>query len=541
LDAEETLRLAKRRLGEGRPLEAAALCRETIAAQPDLAEAENLLGVIAAGKGDIEAANAHFSRAVALAPAVAMFHANLSEALRLSEQPELGLEAARRALEIEPNLIGALINLGAAHYELRNFEEAALAYRKAVAASPNFAPAHTGLGNVLFRGQRVKEAIPAYRRAIEINPLAAALRSALALAPNFAGAHVSLSSVLLARGDFGEGWEEHEWRLRRDDGSPRSFPKRPWRGESLAGKHIYVGGEAGFGDMLQFARYVPLVAMRAAQVTLRVPWSLTRLMHASFPGVAILTQADGPVPYDCDVALLSLAYLFKTRLETIPATVPYLRPPAEVATRWRNRLAGLKGLKVGLVWAGNPDHDNDGNRSIGLAALRPLLTLAGVSFVSLQYGPRAADLQTLDCGPIIEDLSPELNDFSDTAGAVLALDLVVSVDTSVAHLAGGLAKPVWLLAPCAGDWRWMFEVEDSPWYPTMRLFRQRHGETWGPAVGRLLRELSVVARGDASLLTPFKASGDRRAAQAAEIIALESERIKNAASRHQRDSERLAT
>jgi hypothetical protein len=461
------------------------------------------------------------------------------------------VEAARRAIAIAPDLPVALINLGAAHYELQNYEEAGRAFGKAVAASPRFANAHISLGNALTRLGRLEEAVAAYRRAIELDPRAAdvwvrladalnllgaisdgvvALRRAVALAPDHIAAHVSLSWFLLARGNFAEGWEEYEWRLRSrgwrqrglHDASTRPFPERPWRGESLAGRHIYVGGEQGFGDSLQFVRYVALLVARAAKVTLRVRRPLVSLLRASLPGVAILTETDEPVPYDCDAALLSLPYLFKTRLETIPAGVPYLRPPAEVATRWRNRLADLQGLKVGLVWAGNSKNDNDINRSVGLGALRPLLTVADVSFISLQYGPRAADLQTL--GVVVEDLSPELSDFSDTAGVILALDLVVTVDTSVAHLAGGLAKPVWVLAPYAGDWRWMYEIEDSPWYPTLRLFRQRRGETWGPAVDRLLRELSVVARGDPTPLTPFKAIRERRAAQAADIIAIESER-----------------
>ena len=561
MDAEETLRLAKRRCGEGRLAEAAAFCRDLIAAEPDRAEAENLLGIIAAQTGDIAAANEHFGRAVALAPGVAMFNANLSEALRLTGQPQLALEAAGRALEIDPDLPPALINLGAAHSELKDYENAARAYSKAAAAWPHLAQAHTNLGNALSRLGRMDEAMAAYRQAIELNPRSAeawlglgnalnvsdaigdgapALRRSIALAPDYALAHISLACILLARGDFGEGWGEHEWRLRLEP-SQRVFPERPWRGESLAGKHIYVEAEQGFGDMLQFARYIPFLAARAAKVTFRVPQTLAPLMRASLPGVAILTESDAPVASQCDIALLSLPHVFKTRLETIPASVPYLRPAAEMAMRWRNRLAGLKGLKVGLVWAGNPEHNNDMRRSIGLQALAGLLAVPGVSFVSLQYGPRSADVKTLDPDGVIEDLSTELGDYSDTAGAILALDLVISVDTSVVHLAGALAKPVWVLTPRAGDWRWMFGKEDSPWYPTMRLYRQRRAETWAQVIERLIGDLHALGRGDSAPLTPFKANGERRAAQAAEIIALESERIESAAAPQERHSGRVAT
>jgi hypothetical protein len=246
-------------------------------------------------------------------------------------------------------------------------------------------------------------------------------------------------------------------------------------------------------------------------------------MRASLPGVEI-AEKDDPTPFDNDVALLSLPRLFKTRLETIPADVPYLRPPAETALRWRQRLAGMSGLKIGIAWAGNQDLHNDIRRSVELRALAPLLTVVGASFVSLQYGPRAADLRQLNSGRVVEDLSADIGDFADAAGAILALDLVISVDTSVAHLAGALGKPTWMLTPRCAEWRWMPGRPDSPWYPTMRLYRQTRDETWAPVVERMRRDLDIVARGDLAPLTPFKAIGERRAAQAAAVIAIEAER-----------------
>ena len=197
------------------------------------------------------------------------------------------------------------------------------------------------------------------------------------------------------RGDFGEGWDEYEWRLRSSERKGPRFPEKPWQGESLAGKHIYVQAEQGFGDTLQFARYIPPLAARARKVTVRVHQQLVTLLRESLPGVTVLGDRGDPEPYPCDAVLLSLPRLFKTRLETIPAQVPYLRAPADAVQRWHRQLGTMSGFKVGLVWAGNPEHVNDHRRSVDLAQLAPVLATPGVSFASLQVGPRAADLKKL--------------------------------------------------------------------------------------------------------------------------------------------------
>ncbi len=577
----EALLYAERCRSEGRLMEAEAICRRVIEAQPQAPEAEHLLGVIAHQNGKLGEAIEHVQRAVKLAPQVALFHANLGEMLRLAGRPKLAAEAARRALAIEPNMAAALSNLGVALYELKDYEEAVRAQRKAIAAKPDFAEAHSNLGNALHALRRFDEAIAAYHRAIEINPNypdgwanlgttlhhsgsfeegIAVLRRAIALAPHHANAHSGLGILLLMRGDLGEGWDEYEWRLRSAERKGPRFPENPWQGESLAGKHIYVQAEQGFGDTLQFARYIPPLAARAGKVTLRVHQQLVTLLRESLPGIEVLGDRGDPAPYQCDSVLLSLLRLFKTRLETIPAEVPYLRVPAEAARRWQKRLAKMDGVKVGVVWAGNPEHANDHRRSIDLKLLAPLFAVRGTSFASLQVGPRTADLKQL--APTrsltrergrgreraIDDLSPAFGDFVESAGAVSALDLVITVDTSVAHLAGALGKPVWVLLPRVTDWRWMLHREDNPWYPTMRLFRQAptlpspasgggkivesspasgggngRGD-WADVIARVAKELKAVAQGDAALLTPFKAEGERRAAQAAAIMAAEAAR-----------------
>jgi len=538
----EALQYADRCRNEGRLMEAEAVCRQILQAQPNMPEAEHLLGVIAHQNGKLGEAIEHVQRATKLAPQVALFHANLGEMLRLAGRPKLAAEEARRALEIEPKMPAALSNLGVALYELKDYEEAARAQRKAIAAAPDFAEAHSNLGNALHALRQFDEAIAAYRYAIALRPDyadawanlgttlhhsghfdegIAALRRALALQPHHANAHSGLGILLLMRGELGEGWDEYEWRLRSSERTGPRFPERPWQGEPLAGKHIYVQAEQGFGDTLQFARYIPFLAKRAGRVTLRIHQQLVTLLRESLPGITVLGDRGDIAPYQCDAVLLSLPRLFRTRLESIPADVPYLRVPAEAARRWRERLASMTGVKVGLVWAGNPEHVNDSRRSLDLKLLASLFAVPGTSFASLQFGPRTADLKKLKGKVSIEDLGSQFGDFSDTAGAVAALDLVITVDTSVAHLAGALGKPVWVLLPWVTDWRWMRHREDNPWYPTMRLFRQKQGEDWSGVLASVVAELQAVAQGDRARLTPFKADGERRAASAAAIMAAE--------------------
>jgi tetratricopeptide (TPR) repeat protein len=547
----EALMYAERCRNEGRLLEAETVCNRVLQAQPNLPEAEHLLGVIAHQNGKLGEAIHHVQRAVKLAPQVALFHANLGEMLRLAGRPKLAAEEARRAIEIEPKMPAALSNLGVALYELKDYEDAARAQRSAIAANPDFAEAHSNLGNALHALRRFDDAIAAYHRAVELNPNFAdawanlgttlhhsgsfqdgiyALRRAIAVAPHHANARSGLGILLLMHGDLAEGWDEYEWRLRSSERKGPRFPEIPWQGESLASKHIYVQAEQGFGDTLQFARYIPALAARAGRVTLRVHQQLVRLLRESLPGTTVLGDRGDPAAYQCDAVLLSLPRLFKTRLETIPATVPYLRVPADALMRWKTRLSKMAGVKVGLVWAGNPEHVNDHRRSVDLKLLAPLFTVPGASFASLQFGPRAADLKQRkknkkdapnETNKPIDDLASEFEDFVDSAGAVSALDLVITVDTSTAHLAGALGKPVWVLLPWVTDWRWLLDREDNPWYPTMRLFRQKKGEHWSEVITRVVKELETVARGEQGPLTPFRAEGERRAAQAAAIMAAE--------------------
>jgi hypothetical protein len=343
---------------------------------------------------------------------------------------------------------------------------------------PGRADACVNLGNVLLEQGR---------------PLAAHLlfERALALAPDFPSAHWNDGLALLVTGDLANGFRQWRWNVP----ASKRFAAREWRGEPLGGATILIFAEQGFGDVIQFVRYLPLVTARGGRVVLEAPAELHRLL-AGLDGVDRVIALGDPLPdFAWQCPLLNLPIAFGTELATIPASVPYLRADPGAVADWRRRLA-RPGLTVGLVWAGRPEHKRDRHRSLPLAQLVPLASVEGVSYVALQKGPALAEAERLADRLPIEILSPLLEDFAATAAAIMALDLVISVDTSVAHLAGALGKPVWLLLPCAPDWRWLEARSDSPWYPTARLFRQTSSRRWESVVAEVaqaLRELTVGA------------------------------------------------
>jgi hypothetical protein len=272
---------------------------------------------------------------------------------------------------------------------------------------------------------------------------------------------------------------------------PRAYPVRQWNGEDIAGRTILLHGEQGFGDTIQALRYVPLVAARGGRVLLDVPPPLARLA-ARLPGVAeLVTEGQAPSRFDFHSPLLSLPRAFATAPETIPADIPYLSAEPEAIARWGDATAG-DGFKVGLVWAGSPLHRSDARRSIAVEKLEPLLRLPGARFFSLQVGERAADLARLAPG-LVTDLAPKLSDFAETAAVIAHLDLLITVDTAVAHLAGALGRPAWVMLRRVPDWRWLIDREDSPWYPTLRLWRQRTRGDWDEVVRRVRAALQEIS------------------------------------------------
>jgi tetratricopeptide (TPR) repeat protein len=508
---------------QGRTEEAITSYRRAIVLKPDHAEAHAHLGAALHQIGELAESVAHYEKALALRPDDAATHYNF--AITLKDQGLLAEAVARyeRALALKPDYPEAHFNIGNIRMAEGNLAEAAVQYERALALRPDYLRAHVNLGNALRDQDQTDGAIAEFKRVLALAPdhlaahinLGVALqqkgdvddaiaeyRKAIALKPDSAGARFDLSLALLLKGDFAEGWSEYEWRW-NDSAAKlklREFGMPQWQGEDVSGKTLLLHAEQGFGDTLQFCRYAPLVGAKA-RVILEVPGPLVRLC-SSLPGVDRIVAAGDPVPaFDLHCPLLSLPHAFSTTLETIPGKVPYLAAQPEQVAAWRQRVGALPGLRVGLVWAGSsfsfkPAGNNmDRRRSITLAHFAPLAAVPGVSFVSLQKGDAAAQTRSSPPGMVIHDWTDELDDFADTAALIEALDLVISVDTSVVHLAGALAKPVWILNRFDTCWRWMLDREDSPWYPTARLFRQPRLGDWDDVFERVAQELARIASG----------------------------------------------
>ena len=374
-------------------------------------------------------------------------------------------------------------NRGNALLDLNRLNEALASFDAALARIPNYAAALVNRGNALRSLHRAEEALASFERAIAIEP-------------ELAEAHWNKGLLCLSLGDFEAGWRGYEWRWRRDNAPSREFAQPQWRGEDLHGKTILLHAEQGFGDTIQFLRYVPMVAGLGAKIILELPDSLVPLLDTIDGVVAIVSRDQAHPPFDLHCPLLSLAVTFGTTLATIPAPLPNLRAPAERIEKWRARLPRNEAHRIGIVWSGKPTHNNDHNRSIALARLAPLLSMPGFKFISLQSEIRDADLPLLAKLPALLRLEEEIADFADTAAVIAELDLVIAVDTAVAHLAGSLGKPVWILLPYVLDWRWMLDREDSPWYPSARLFRQTVIGDWDSVIARLGQELARAAKTD---------------------------------------------
>jgi predicted O-linked N-acetylglucosamine transferase (SPINDLY family) len=360
------------------------------------------------------------------------------------------------------------------------FDDALAAFAAAIEADPALAGAYHNYAVALNDLNRLDEALPHYRKAIELEP-------------DYADAHHGLAQIYLARGELEQGWIEYEWR-RKLPSATKEHPHLLWRGEPLNGRTIVLLDEQGLGDTIQFVRYAPLVAARGAKVILVCNPALAQLL-TMVPGVSQVVPRGRVVrDYDFHWPMLSLALMFKTRLETIPAEVPYLRVPAERVKFWKQELGPKAAMRVGLVWAGNPGYRRDRDRSLAPSLLAPLAQAGtNVTFYSLQKGPVSPHAAGMPPLPLL-DLQEQLTDLADTAAAIANLDLVITVDTAVAHLAGALGRPVWVLLPYEAPWRWLLDREDSPWYPTMKLFRQKTRGDWQAVVRRVARELADLAR-----------------------------------------------
>ncbi len=465
----------------GRLREALASFDLALALAPGSADSFNLRGNAHYVLKSFAAALADYDRAAGLRLDAAPLHNNRGNALRELGRHAEALIAFERAIALAPDYAEAHNNRGNALLELNRVEEALADYARALTLKPDFADALVNRGNALHYLERDREAIASFGRAI-------------AISPQLAEAHWNRGLTYLSVGDFARGWPEYEWRWKRDSElKPRDFAQPQWRGEDLRGKTVLLHAEQGFGDAIQFIRYLPMVAARGGKVVLEIPDDLKPLLGRMDGVTAIVRRGDALPPFDLHCPLMSLPLAFGTTLDTIPAPVPYLHPPAERVSSWRIRLAGTKAPRVGLVWSGKPTHKNDHNRSIPLTQLAPLLRTPDVTFVSLQKEYRNADRAQLAASPLLR-LDTALADFADTAAVIAALDLVIAVDTAVTHLAGAMGKPLWLLLPAIGDWRWLKDRADSPWYPSARLFRQPRIGDWPGALAAVMRELALFTR-----------------------------------------------
>jgi len=482
--------------------------REALDLRPDFFEAARALGVVWNLLGDAAQAE-HFTRmALALNPAAGEMHLHLGDLLRTQGRAEEALASCREAIRLHPQSAQAQNNLANTLKDLGRLGEADAAYRAALRLEPNLVEANFNLGVLLHEGNALSEAEAPYRKAVEANAaflqgwlnlatlyeqrgeVRAALecyRRAIAIEPERADLHVNQALHLLATGELNAGWREYEWRWRLPDmaaWSPR-FSQPRWEGEPLGGKTILVWCEQGLGDAIHFVRYVPMLAERGAKVVLRCPSAL-RALFKDMSGVSVLIgEQEQPPSFDLQCALLSLPRVFGTTLENVPGVVPYLRADPLKVRRWGERLPA--GRKVGLVWA--TDSSTGAAKNLQFQVLAPLTAVPGIAFVSLQRGPVAAQAPAT-----IVDAGRELGDFSDTAALIANLDLVICIDTAVAHLAGALGKPAWVLLSLCPDWRWLLDRDDSPWYPTLRLFRQREPGDWSAPVREIETQLSAFRK-----------------------------------------------
>jgi len=453
---------------EAEKLYRAVLQRDSahLGARSNLAQALHYLG-------RLDAAAKAYLWLVARGVAAPEIHNGLGMALQELGRRDEALQALRRGLVIQPGDAGLLNSFGISLRSRNRFDEAVAAYRRVLSIDSKHILALLNLGNAYREQGKLDLAIEAYRNCIRLRP-------------DLADAHHNLAMALLTRGDFAEGWDEFEWRtaISRRAGRTRSFSGPEWQGEAAAGQRLFLYAEEGLGDTIQFVRYARMAADRGLTVTVEVQESLVRLM-SGLPGVERIIAVGSEIPpYDFRCSLLSLPRIFKTDLASIPGDCPYLSA---------DRTAG-KGRRIGIAWRGNPNHLRDRQRSLSLAWFLDMLDMPDIEIVSLQKDFSWAEFPKSHDRSRFIDAGRAFTDFADTAAAMAGLDLVIAVDTSVCHLAGALNVPVWTLIEYASDWRWLAGRTDTPWYPSMRLFRQDRPGDWSGVAAQVKEALITPGR-----------------------------------------------
>jgi Flp pilus assembly protein TadD len=468
--AEAQNNLAHLLIRAGRLVEAADFLQAAVRRRPDYAEAHSNLGGVLLLLEKNEEAVASFRTALRLRPGMAELHYNLGDALAKLDRSDEAETCCREAVRLKPDYFAAWNMLGIVSSSRKRFAQAEAAFRRAVALRPNHSRTRINLGKMLHSLNRHGEAVQEVQEAIRSDP-------------DDPEAHTLLAFALLVLGRYREAWPEYEWRWKdlRLNLQPRDFGRPMWTGDALAGRTLLLHAEQGFGDALQLLRYTALIPADG-KVIVEVQPPLARLATTLKGADQVLARGETLPDFDLHCPLFSLPLAFGTTIETIPGNVPYLSADPIAVDRWRKRLAGAGGPWVGLVWAGNPGTSDDADRSISLDAFAPLAEVSGATFVSLQKGELAGQAAPPPGRLRLLDWTSELQDFADTAALIGALDLVIGVDTAVVHLAGALGRPVWLLNRFHAEWRWLCDRVESPWYPTLRQFRQPEPGNWAAVI-----------------------------------------------------------
>ncbi len=483
---QETLQQVMELYNAGELRQAEILCRKVLETDPDNADAHHFIGVIAYDVQNFKAAEQYIQKAIELNPDNPSCYLNMGNVVHEQGRYEESIQWYERsvAFDYEANK-KAYNNMGVSLTRLGRLEQALESLSKAVELDPAYFEAHNNLGETFKFSGMYDKAFEAYDRAI-------------AIAPEFVPARWNRSMLLLLMGEFDQGWQEYEWRWKRPTTPKRAIDAgERWEGQNFNGKTIFVYEEQGMGDTIQFMRYLPLVKQLGGSVIFEVVPPLVRLVE-SFRGFDRLWVGQKNVDtrpvdrFDYHVPLLSLPGIFNTRLDNIPAYDSYLDADPELVRIWKHRIGTSNAFKAGIVWAGHPEHANDATRSVLLSMFSGLREIAGLEIFGLQKD-KYDKWTDIDPGNVLDrDLGMEISDFADTAAIIENLDLVICVDTAVAHLAGALGKKVWTLLPFCPDWRWMTGRDDSPWYPSMKLFRQDAPGQWKPVFWKIKTELASL-------------------------------------------------
>jgi tetratricopeptide (TPR) repeat protein len=534
----------------GHQEQAVEVLRKALTLRSDFAPTHLTLGNALMKLNRATEAIAEYRAALATRPEYPEAMRNLSGLLSQTGFVDEAIDLARRSISLQPESSHAWCNLGSALHRQNRYDEAADALSRAIAIDPRFPHAYSELGEVLLKMKSPAKAIDAFNQSLAIEPsailhyriaiallaqdkreeaIAACLkaeslgfssqnlfntlgtihhqlgqidkaieyfRKALAIQPDYPLAQWNLGVLQLLKGDFREGWIGYDarWKANNISLPARYSLERIWNGGDLKGRRILIDCEQGFGDCIQFIRFIPLIAQRGGKPILTAYPELRRLIRTVPCLEEIVCPPEEIPPFDLQCPLAGLPRLFETTLQNIPTNVPYLFADPVMAERWRTRVPQDGRVKIGLAWSSKPESRDHATHSPGLSQLAPLGTVSGTWFCSLQKGPAAADTVAPPEGLQITDWSAELQDFADTASLIVNLDLVICCDTAVAHLASAMGKPTWLILPSVPDWRWLLDRDDSPWYPSMRLFRQPKAGDWQSPVRQISRELHKLVK-----------------------------------------------